>query len=255
MSSGPRVFVTRSRAQASALRGALEARGASVRELAALVVEQLPVDDAIRAVVTAPQACDLLVFTSGNGVRAFVEALAACNVDLEAWRDVPTAAAGSATAQAIVDAGLSTPRVPDVFVAEALAELLTPQVRNARVVLPRAREGRDVLPDTLRGAGASVVDLPVYATLPPTSGADELSDALDAGVDIVTVASSKTVRHLHELATNGLRARLRGVPFASIGPITSATARELGYNVVVESPEATVACLADAVLDWWHRSA
>ncbi len=254
MTTGPRVLVTRSRAQASALRTALEERGAEVRELAALVVEQLPVDDAIRAVVTAPRACDLLVFTSANGVRAFVDAIAACGADAASWRAVPTAAAGSATAAAIVDAGLSAPLVPDAFVAEALADLLVPRAKGACVVLARAREGRDVLPDALHRAGANVVDLPVYATLAPASGAADLGAALDAGIDVVTVASSKTVCHLHDLATNGLRARLRGVPFASIGPITSATARELGYDVAVESPEATVASLADAVLDWWHRS-
>ena len=84
--------------------------------------------------------------------------------------------------------------------------------------------------------GAQVDEAPAYRTVQgkPTAAA---FDALRAGVDVVIFTSSSTVRNFVSL-TQGLN---YGKPLiACIGPITAATAHELGLRVDVVAEDYTV---------------
>ena len=109
-----------------------------------------------------------------------------------------------------------------------------------RILLPRAQETREVLAVGLAEAGAIVDDVAVYQTRPAGDHAvaRQLFEAKQ--VDVVTFTSSSTVRNLVRLLGDAAPTLLVGVTIASIGPITSQTARDLGLEVQVEAAEHTV---------------
>jgi uroporphyrinogen III methyltransferase/synthase len=109
------------------------------------------------------------------------------------------------------------------------------------VLIARAQEGRDVLPDTLRRRGAEVELLALYRTIAEPLSDEERAAALDA--DLLVFASSSAARAFHEAAGT-----FAGSSIASIGPATSATIRELGGEVLIEAAEHTPDGLIAAIL-------
>jgi uroporphyrinogen III methyltransferase/synthase len=194
-----------------------------------------------------------LIFTSVNGVEAFVERLAHHGLDLRAVpRDTRVAAIGPATARRIREFGLRVDVVPGEFRAEALIEEVTgDSLAGRRVLIPRAKMAREVLPERLREAGAQVVVPPAYESVPSSAGKVELVKRLEAGeIDCVTFTASSTVENF-ALAFGAEEAArlLSGTRVACIGPITSGTARERGIRVDAEAREYTIPGLIAAVSD------
>ena len=180
------------------------------------------------------------MLTSPNGARAFCAELR----DGRAVGAARLAVIGPGTAAALAEANLVADLVPDEYVAEALlAAFPAPPAAGGRVLLARAAEARDVLPDGLRAAGWSVDVVPAYRTVAVTVD-DEQRDAI-AAADTVTFTSSSTVRNF--VAAVGVD---RCPPtVACIGPITAATARALGLAVDIEATEHTIEGLIDALID------
>jgi uroporphyrinogen-III synthase len=114
--------------------------------------------------------------------------------------------------------------------------------------LPRAQKARDLIPEGLKRRGARIDVVPAYQTVIPEQSRDRAAEIFSAGAtpDWVTFTSSSTVTHFVELC--GAK-KLDGVRVASIGPITTATARQLGIEVHVEPREYTVAGLIQAIVD------
>jgi len=248
--SGRRVVVTRARAQASELAGALEALGAEVVQFPTIRIAP-PADEAplLRAAARA-KAYDWIVFTSVNGVERFWDALARQGRDARALGGVRVCAIGPATAAGLERRGIVPDVVPEEFVAEAAVRALAAadELRGRRILLPRAEIARAVLPRQLRELGAEVDEVDAYSTLRDGADAERVRDLLQRGeVDAVTFTASSTVRAFVELAGTGLG----GAKVASIGPITSATARELGLAVDLEPAEYTVPGLVRAIRDFY----
>lgn len=246
----PRVLVTRSRTQASRLCTALHAGGLEPVELPVLEVhpasDPLPLRDALRRA----DAWSALAITSTNGVRACIEALSAIGgAPRSAPRVVPV---GAATARAARAAGFDVAAPPDRYDADAMVESATAAIRgdDRPVLFARALDGRATLIEGLEAAGVTVHRVVAYEVHPAAAAPASLAAALDLGLDLVTVASSRTVRFLDAVADERLRPRLAAVPFAAIGPVTAATVHELGYTVAVEPDEATVPALAEACVSW-----
>jgi uroporphyrinogen III methyltransferase/synthase len=247
---GKRVLVTRSRKQASALSALLSRQGADVVELPALEVHHTV--DNLRAL---DQAIDRIgeyqwaVFTSVNGVQAFFEGLQRRGLDPGSLAGIRFSAIGPATARALEVRGLKVEFVPGEYVAEAIVEAFQGRdVRGARFLLPRAEDARPVLTEGLKRLGALVDEVPAYRTRPPSRAAAHAMERLTMGeVDIITFASSSTVKNLVQMLNGGLEA-LKPACIACIGPITAATARELGLKVDVVAPEHTVPGLVEAIV-------
>jgi uroporphyrinogen III methyltransferase / synthase len=250
---GRRVVVTRARAQAGELSGQLERLGAEVLEFPTIEVRPPedfgPLDDAVREL----DSFSWLIFTSVNGVDAFVGRLAHHGLDLRAIpRGARIAAIGPATAQRVMEVGLRVDVVPEEFRAEALIESVTREsLAGMRVLIPRARVAREILPDKLREAGAEVVVPPAYESVPSSGGKEKLAEELEAGgIDCVTFTASSTVENLVRAFGAREAARLlSGTRVACIGPITADTARGHGLRVDVEAREYTIPGLVEAVLD------
>jgi uroporphyrinogen III methyltransferase / synthase len=250
---GRRVVVTRARAQAVDLAEALEAQGAEVLVAPTIRIEPLPAATlgALRAALGALARYRWVVFTSQNAVRVVLDRMAGWGIAAGALGQVPVAAIGPATAAALAEGGITAELVPPRFVAEAVVEALAARGGlggGARILVPRALEARDALPEGLRALGAEVEVIPVYRTVTAEGDGQGLARELLAGrIDVVTFTSSSTVRHFVKLV--GADAATCGrFAAAVIGPITAKTAREVGVPVVVEAAEYTVPGLVDALL-------
>jgi uroporphyrinogen III methyltransferase/synthase len=248
---GCRVVVTRARAQAGGLSADLERLGAEVDEFPTIEIrppeDYGPLDAAIRKL----DSFGLIVFTSVNGVEAFLERLGHHRLDLRAVpRDAKVAAIGPATAERIRDAGLRVDVVPEEYRAEALIGALDAgRLAGERVLIPRAKVAREILPDRLREAGAEVVVPPAYESVPSSEGKEELSLRLQSGeIDCVTFTASSTVENFVGAFGAEEAARLlEATRVACIGPITADTARKLGLRVDAEAQEYTIPGLVEAV--------
>jgi uroporphyrinogen III methyltransferase / synthase len=242
---GRRVVVTRARAQASGLAATLRELGSEVVELPAIRIEPRIDSDEVRQVVGALGVYELICLTSPNGVRLLFEAMEAAGVDTRALAGVTVAAIGPGTARALAERGVLADVVPERFVAEGLIEALEDmEVAGARVLVARAAEARDVLPDALRERGAEVEVLPLYETVREAPALEEIEAAQSA--DYVTFTSSSTVTNL----TAALGDRFpRDARIVSIGPITRETIREAGLEVDVEAERHDIDGLLQALLD------
>jgi len=250
---GQTVAVTRTRQQASELSERLAALGANVIE--APTIELAPasdisaVDDALRSI----SRYDWVVFTSANGVTFTRDRLFQIGLDARAFGSAKIAAIGDATAAAVRrELCLKVDLCPQSFVAEALADALASagQVRGKRFLLLRAEIARAVLRERLaRDGAAEVSDVPIYETKRPASLPQALLDAIDAReVNWVTFTSSSTARNFAELLGTDYGGRLKAVKLASIGPVTTATLRELGLEPTVQAEAFNIEGLIPAIL-------
>jgi uroporphyrinogen III methyltransferase/synthase len=241
---GRRVVVTRARAQASGLARTLRGLGAEVVELPAIRIEPRTDSPRVRDAVARLGDYSLVCLTSPNGVRLLFEAMEGGGRDARALAGATVAAIGPGTARALAERGIVADVVPERFVAEALVEALASvEVEGRRVLVARAAEARDVLPEALRERGTEVDVLPLYETVREAPDEAEIERAQEA--DYVTFTSSSTVANLVEALGDRFP---RGARVVSIGPVTSEAARAAGLQVDVEAERHDVEGLLAALL-------
>ncbi len=258
---GKRVVVTRTREQASQLSAQLRELGAEVLEIPTIAV-QPPADPQPLATACGKiETYDWLIFTSPNGVQAFFAALEGGGKDCRSLHRAKVAAIGPATGKAVAQRGVKPDVVARTFVAEGLLEALAAHDLNgAKVLLPRAAQAREVLPETLASRGAQVEVVPAYETVAPAGSAEELSQAMADGFDAVTFTSSSTVTNFLALLDQAgkqeliRRSQAGDITLASIGPITSQTARDEGLDVQVEPEAYTIQDLVEALAGHFFQS-
>jgi len=243
---GKRIVVTRTRKQAGALTSELRALGADVMELPTIRIEP-PTDlREFGELVQDSHGYDWIIFTSPNGVDAFFEMFFKLYDDAREIGAAKIAAIGPATAQRVRDFHLHVDLQPEEFVAEGVVREFQKQggVENLRILLARAEKARDVLPKELSKLGAIVDEAFAYRTVPETrdiTGARQRF--VDKGADLITFTSSSTVENFLALGLPWPK----GMQVASIGPITSKTARDNGLKVDIEARQHDIAGLVDAI--------
>jgi uroporphyrinogen III methyltransferase/synthase len=253
---GTRILVTRAREQASELTRLLEDRGAEVVEFPAIAI--LPPEDwgLLDAAIGRLGEYQWLIFTSANGVRFFWERLARAGKDGRDLAGLTICAIGPATAAALAAQGIRADLVPKEFKAEGLVEALRDRpIGGARVLVARAAEARELLPEELRRLGARVDVVPAYRTVKNTENADELRGLLrERKIHAVTFTSSSTVTHLLGLVGAEAAELLAGVVVASIGPITAETATRHGIVSHIAPEQYTIPALVEALERYFQRA-
>jgi uroporphyrinogen III methyltransferase/synthase len=235
---GVSVAVTRARAQASGLAARLRGLGAAVVEAPAIRIVPLELAQPLTV-----DGYDLICLTSPNGARLLFDRLAEQGLDARALAGARVAAIGPGTAAALREHGIAADVVPERFVAEGLVEALAGQPAR-RVLVARAAEARDVLPEALRERGAEVDVVALYETVAEPLNDAQLEAALKA--DYVTFTSSSTVKFWFQaVGDQGAAGRSRLV---SIGPVTSNALRERGLEPDVEAGRHDVDGLVDALV-------
>jgi len=255
---GRSVVVTRAREQASGLAAQLADLGAEVIQFPTIDIKPLEDYSSVDAAVRNLGAYDWLIFTSANGVKCFWERLEAQGLDARALYGLQVAAIGPATAQAVRSHGIAPDFVPEAYIAESVAEgLIGLGMDGKKVLLPRAREAREVLPEELRKAGAQVDVLPVYETVPAAAHRDEVLQRLEAGtLDAVTFGSSSTVDNFFaQIPADTIRNQPEGkrVKFASIGPVTTKTLAKYGFACDIQPEDFTIPALVKALTAHYEK--
>ncbi len=246
---GRTVVVTRARAQASDLSARLRELGAAVVELPAIRIAPLPPTPDEGAVVADIGGYGLIVLTSVNGVDALFDRMAALGLDARAISaGSQVVAIGPATAERLAAHGIRADLVPERFVAEGILEALADRpLDGVAALVARARGARPELVDGLRARGARVDEVELYEAVPEPADPAAVAAALAA--DHLTFTASSTVRSFTALLGPDERAALRDGPrVVSIGPVTSATAREEGLEVAAEAAHHTIPGLIEALL-------
>jgi uroporphyrinogen III methyltransferase/synthase len=251
---GRTIAVTRTREQAAALADRLEDLGARV--VAFPVIETADPEDwgpADRA-IDELAGYDWVVLTSTNGVDRFFERMLERGLDARALVGVKVAAVGSATADRLMDFAIRPDLIPADFRAEGLLEAFRERGvgAGARILIPRALDAREILPEELRADGAAVDVVAVYRVVPAEPDPEAMAELRKGEVDVVTFASGGTAKSfLNVLEAAGLdpRAVLGSTLVASVGPVTTAALAKLGYEVDIEAEESTMASLVEAIAD------
>lgn len=257
--AGERVLITRAREQAGNLTEELQNLGATVLEIPTIEIRPPASYEALDIAIQRLENYDWLILTSVNGVRAFFARLEKQGFGPEKLLHLNIAAIGPATSREIESHGLPVDVVPEEYVAEAVVEKLREEVRGKRVLLVRAKVARDLIPQELRLAGATVHVMEAYETVVPESSRARLHEVLHdprQRPTAITFTSSSTVRNFVSLLDSEDSAKLlKGITLVSIGPVTSATMRELSLPVNVEAEEYSIPGLVRALAEHHGESA
>lgn len=251
---GRRVLVPRPAGQAERTAQALRERGAEPRVVPVIEIAP-PTDPApLESAVTRLHGYDWVLFTSANGVERLFAALRRSGRDARAFGTSKIGVIGPRTADALERFGVRADRVAEEHIGEGLARDVLLQGTPRRVLIVRALVARDALPNLLREAGAEVDVVAAYETRPAAPGPKSLVELVETrAVDTVLFTSSSTVTTTVERLGPHARELLGALTVASIGPITTRTAEELGIRVDVTATTFTVDGLLDALERYFEK--
>lgn len=260
---GKRILVTRSREQAADLVDRLEVLGAEPIEAPTIRLQPpddyAPLDEACARASTF----DWIVFTSANGVEAFMARLQAGPGDVRALHGVKLCAIGPATADRLGQYGLKVDLTPPEYRAEGVVQALreSGDLAGQRILLPRADIAREVLADELRQSGVEVVEVTAYRTVlaDADGGGDGDLDVyrmlLDRQIDAVTFTSASTVRNFVRIyGEEAAPDLLQSTVVACIGPVTAEAAEQNGIHAAVVANPYTIPALVEAIVAYFQGS-
>jgi uroporphyrinogen III methyltransferase/synthase len=258
---GRRIVVTRSKEQAGSLIDALEALGAETIEAPTFRLSPPEDPEAVERAAASVDQYRWVVFESANCVSRFLAAQRRGPRDLRAFGAVSLCAMGPSTADELLQHGLKA----DVVLAEKGPEQVSEKLAasgsldGARVLIVRPDHQRDAMAQELRRLGATVTDLVAYRTSSSTPDSPEVQRLygmiLDGAVDAVTFTSPTAVRRLTDLLGAEQAADLLNTTVvAAIGPVTAATAREVGIRTAIVADTFTVDGLVEALVKHFRGS-
>ncbi|MEL7420744.1 MAG: uroporphyrinogen-III C-methyltransferase [Cyanobacteria bacterium J06555_3] len=254
------VLVTRAAEQSSKFATLLQQQGATVVEMPALVITPPSDWTALDRAIADLEQFDWLILTSANGVNYFCDRLYQLGYDLRALGKTKIAVVGRKTAGALAQRKLNADFIPPNYVADSLVEHFPVALTGQKILFPRVESGgRAVLMQELSSQGAEVVEVAAYqSTCPPQIDQLAWQSLIQRQIDIITFASSKTVKNFARLlqqqpelseAEDNYHNLLKDVCLASIGPQTSKTCGDLFGRVDLEASEYTLEGLIMAICD------
>lgn len=244
--SGKTIVVTRSLKQAGIFSSMLEIEGANVIEFPTIKIIPYKINKKIKVSLNNLDKYDIVIFTSVNGVEIFMDMLDSIGKK-EILRKKKIYAIGPITAKAISESGFLLKGIPSEYRAEGILSIIG-DVKNRRILIPRAKESREILVKDLRAKGAFVNELPIYNVEIEKNVPDKFLENLkNKKINCITFTSSSTVRNFDRLVGR-FRKNLKDVKIASIGPITSDTLRKSGYRVDIQPEKYTLPDLTKAIV-------
>jgi uroporphyrinogen III methyltransferase/synthase len=247
---GKRILVTRAVHQAGSLASLIRDEGAQPILAPTLRIAPPPDLGPLRDAVTHLDCYDWILFTSSNTVDAVFSAIGEAGLDARALGGIKACAIGVKTREALASRGIHADLVPEDARAEGLIAALRPLLgARTRILLPRAEVAREVLPDSLREAGAEVDVVSAYQNLSPEpKEVIRIRNLVDpAEGDAVLFTSSSTVQNLFDVLGQDAANQLNTLDLFSIGPVTTETAKRLGLRVAATSPDQTIESLVATV--------
>jgi uroporphyrinogen III methyltransferase/synthase len=253
---GKKILITRPRQQASRFAALLREHGAEPVEVPTIQIAPPSSWEPLDRAIAGIRAYDWLIFTSVNGVLAFVTRWEAQQRPLTELQEHSICAIGPATAKELEMRGVRVQVIPGEYRAEAVAESLAAfPVAGRRILIPRAAVARDVLPRALEARGARVDVVEAYRTVLPVDGlAPDARQLIEQhAADVVTFTSPSTVTNFAQLVGDtDLPQLLWGVVVACIGPVTADTVRLYGLTPTIIPHAYTIPALAQAIVDFFQ---
>lgn len=197
---------------------------------------------------------DWLIFTSANGVAYFFERLSAKGKDIRYLKGIKICCIGPATARQVQDKGIRVDLVPSKFISEGILEsFVNINLRGKKILIARAAEARDVLPEGLKKLGAMVDVVTAYVTVNSGKKKKEFEELIRNNyVDVITFTSSSTVNNFIKIMGNGFKLP-KSVKIACIGPVTAAAAKKAGLAVDIHQEEYTMEGLVEALIKYFGK--
>jgi uroporphyrinogen III methyltransferase/synthase len=249
--AGKKIVVTRAGAQAYGLVEQIEKAGGEVIELPTIEIQPPESFAAFDAAVKSIEQYDWLIFTSVNSIAPFLERLRVCGKTVESVHSLQVGAIGPETAKRLASAGITASLVPERYQAEGILDAVKPEaMKGKRVLIPRAAEAREILPETLRAWGATVDVVIAYRTALPSVDTAPLAELLrQRKVDVITFTSSSTVKNFVRLFGGKNLAEIAvESAIACIGPITARTVEQAGGRPEIVAAEFTINGLTRAII-------
>ena len=255
--AGKTILVTRAAEQSSKFTTLLQRQGATVVEMPALrITPPSSWTDLDQAIANIAQF-QWLILTSANAVNYFFERFATLGYDARTLGKIKIAVVGKKTAAVLKTKQLNPDYIPPNYVADSLIANFPENLSGQKLLFPRVETGgRAILVKELTNQGASVVEVAAYQSQCPEHVDQKAWQALkQQQIDIITFASSKTVKNFYTLLqqqsdVNTIDKILAQVCLASIGPQTSITCRELLGRIDLEAREYTLEGLTRAIASY-----
>ncbi len=245
---GRGIVITRPEAQAEGFGEMLRVAGARVILFPVIQVAPPETWEKLDEALGRIEDYRWIVFTSANGVAFFFRRLRELGRDIRDLKGIRIAAIGPATASAVEALRIRVDLVPEEFVSEGVVKAFAREdLAGSRVLLPRAAEARDVIPEGLATLGARCDIAATYRTVRSERTASELAPLFaDGKVDAITFTSPSTVKNF--LGIMGPDFHLpAGVRIACIGPVTAAAARKAGLTVDILQERFTISGMVNAL--------
>jgi len=254
---GRRIVVTRTREQSSEMAGKLSRLGAEVLKLHSIrIIDPYDGFASLFVAFSDFEKYRAVVFTSVNGVSRFFRKLSDRGMDARDLAGKVVAAIGSKTAAELENYQIKADLVPSEFRGEALARKIAARFgdRKVDILLARAQEAGEAVPDELKAAGHRIHDVAVYKTIKETNHSPEVLESIRSGkIDMLTFASSQTVENFVDIVGGDHVAKWAGsVKCAAIGPVTAKTCRKHGFSVDVTPSEYTIDALVDGITEYYR---
>ncbi|MCK5163579.1 MAG: uroporphyrinogen-III C-methyltransferase [Desulfobacula sp.] len=253
---GKRIVITRARAQASDLVSMLTRLGAQCIEIPTIQIVPPKDLNPLKQCIKNINNYDWLIFTSVNGVKFFFDTLFDMGGDVRALGHLKFACIGPVTKERLKDFGIISDILPETYRAESVIDAFsTVEIKDKKVLLPRAKTARTILPEELTNMGARVDEVTAYETRLNDDRKEELISLLKKNeIDAVTFTSSSTVSNFMSLLeSKDAKKLLKNIVTACIGPITADTARALNIEPDIEAREYTIQGLVDSLLTYYER--
>jgi uroporphyrinogen III methyltransferase/synthase len=256
--TGKMALLACSEMKSESLTSGLAALGAEVLVFPVISIREIADKSALDTALDNLDEYAWIIFTSAYGVRFFLSRMEERGIAVERCNGRQVCAVGPATAAVLESRGVRVSLVPGDFVAEGIVAALQEgqaELCGLRILLPRARQARDLLPDALERIGARVDMVACYENILPEIDRDQVQAVLRSPPDLLVFTSSSTVRNfITILGSEGAREVLRHSAVAALGPITARTLADYGKEAEIRPDENTIPSLLDAIDRYFQAS-
>lgn len=242
--TGMRVLLTRPKELISVMAERLKEKGAEVLEVP--VIETVPVEpnQPLKECLENIKDYDWIVFTSQAGVRIFFDKMREYGTDIRKLSRAGFAVIGEGTKRALEAYGIFADIMPEVYDGVSLGRALAREnIRNRKILLPRAQKANQELVPILEEAGASVLDLPVYRMVYKDIPVCIKEEFESDRITCAAFTSSSTVEGFVKAAGD---IDFSKVNAACIGQQTADTAKNYGMKCYI-SEKATIDSLVSLI--------
>jgi uroporphyrinogen III methyltransferase / synthase len=248
------VVVAASPEKAETLKDGLERLGATVLQAQVSLIRALEDTASLDAALRSLDQYRWILFTSVHAVRFFCQRLSDLGLAHLRTELQSICAIGPATAARLAGLGFRVSLVPDEFVSEGILRALaeahggSEHLQGVRILLPRAREGRELLPRELAAAGALVDVVPCYESVPAQPDEGTMKKIAGRPPDLLVFTSPSNVRNFVDAwgETTG-KGLLATSVVAALGPVTAAAVLSCGRKADILPEANTIASLLDAI--------